>query len=123
MIGRYVVAARRVDVESASRRLELADENRREIERVVLHELLERERLRRLEKRAITGDGFANTGVRQFCCHFIQLRGREKEQCLRQDDVDEIERVGNAIRDVLDAPILSITVGNRFDERLVIMNV
>src|SRR5205823_1135657 len=82
---------------SAAGRLELPDENRNEIERVVLYELLERERLRRLEERPVAGYRFPNSGVGEFHRDFIQLRRSEEEQRLRQNHFDEVERIGDLV--------------------------
>ena len=123
VIARYVVAAGCVDVESAARRLEFADENRDQVERVVLHELLERECLWRLEQRPIARDGLSNAGVGELHCHFVQLVRRQEEERFRQNDLDEVERIGNLVRDIFDSTILAISVGDTLDQRFILMHV
>ena len=76
VIGRQVVTAGRVDFESAAGRLELSQKDRREIERVVLHELLERKGLRRFEKCMVSRNRIADSAIGQLCSDLIELLRR-----------------------------------------------
>ena len=123
VIRRQVVAAGGVDAEAAAGGLKLAKENRDEVERIVLNELLHRHRLRRLEHGRIARHGRADALVGELRGDFVQFRGREKQQRFRQDDLDEVERIGDRVRDILDPRVLPIPLGDGIDERVVVVDV
>ena len=49
--------------------------------------------------------------------------GDRNSSALRQDDLDEVERIGDLVRDILDPRILPIPLGHGIDERVVVMDV
>src|SRR5439155_22791448 len=110
VIGRQVVAARGIEVHAAAGGLELPQEDRREVEGVVLHELLEGHRLRRFQQGAVARHRLADALVGELGRGLVELRRREEEQRARQDDLHEVERVRDLVRDVLDARVLPIAV-------------
>ena len=100
------------------------NEDRGQIERVVLDQLLQRERLRRLEDGTIAHDVVANALIGEMAGHLLELRGREEQQRTRQDDVDEVERIGQTIADVGDTIlVVAISGCDRLDERVVFVSV
>ena len=123
VIGRHVVAARCVDAEAAAGGLELAKKNRREVERIVLNERLHGHGLRRLEHGRIARHGPADALVGKFRANFVELRRRQEQQRFRQDDLDEIEWIGNLVRDIRDPRIFPISLRHRIDEGVVVMDV
>src|SRR5204862_4747152 len=123
MIGGEVVAARRVDVKPAARRDELVEKNRREVERVVADQLLERERLRRLQQRGVALYRLADAFVGEFLSDLIDLLRRQEQQRARKNDLDEVERVGDAVLHVFDARVFAIALCDRLDERIVRVDV
>ena len=123
MVRRDVVAARRVEVESSARRLKLANENRCEVERIKLHQLLQGKCLGRLQQRAIARDGIADPLVRELDRHFVQLRWSEEEERTGKNHFHEVERIGDAVGDVFDPRAVAVAGGDQFDQCLVVMDV
>ncbi len=123
VIRRHVVPAGGVHAEAAGYGLKLAKEDGDEIEGVVLNERLHGERLRSFQHGSVAGHGIADALIAKLGGYFVELRGRQKKERLRQDDLDEVERIGDLVRNVFDPGVLSIPLGDGIDERVVLMNI
>ena len=123
VIGREVITAGGIDVEATSCRGKLTQEDRHQIERIVLDELFEGEGLGSLQERPVARHRFANAGVRKLQADLVNLARREEQQCFRQNQFDEIERIGDLVRDILDARIAAVSGRDAIDQRVILMNV
>src|SRR5258708_21594549 len=123
MIGREVVAARRVDVQATPCPLDAMQQDGGDVERVELHERLHGHALRRLQDRVVAGHALADVRVAQLFTDLPQLVGAEQQHRLRQDDVDEVERVRNLVADVLDLRVGFVAGGDGVDQRVVLVHV
>ena len=97
VVPRQVIAGREIERRVSRRSFEPFQEDREQIERIVLDDVLERERLRRFEHGAIAGHRGANALVRERRGNLVDLVGAEEEHRPGKDRVDQIDRVRHLV--------------------------